>query len=210
MDALVKVCILESELSQHVSTLFNQSVFILHSLLKFLVVTIDREKTFNQLISLSTLSFPREFTQLLKLLIRHSQKLKWLIFNLFSRHAIFSIQKLQKLLLACSYSAIILNHHIFKSLDQSSTYIPSFSCLNRSINQTFSTTHRVEVKFLRVQPTQVRRLNKSFRLRSKVILRKMRQSPSIKAEGYTTSFNILLANTSHNLTNVDVRAFRPS
>lgn len=210
MDALVKVCILESELSQHVSTLFNQSVFILHSLLKFLVVTIDREKTFNQLISLSTLSFPREFTQLLKLLIRHSQKLKWLIFNLFSRHAIFSIQKLQKLLLACSYSAIILNHHIFKSFYQSSTNIPSFSCLNRSINQTFSPTHRVEVKFLRIQPTQVRRLNKSFRLRPKVILRKMRQSPSIKAEGYTTSFNILLSNTSHNLTNVDVRAFRPS
>ena len=127
------------------------------------------------------------------------------IFDVFSSHAILSIQELHNLLFRSSHSSIILYHYIFKCFDQSSLNVASFGCFDSCIDQSFSASHSVEEELLRSQPLQVAVFDESFTLWTEIILGKVRKRSSVETEGNTFTLNILLTHTSHNLRDIKIR-----
>ena len=135
------------------------------------------------------------------------QKINRNVFNVLSCHPIFSINELDHVRFGCTHSAIILHHYIFESLDQSPRDIPSFCCLNSRIDQSFSTAHSVEVKLCRIKTLQIATLNKTLAFRSEIVFGKVRKRALIEPIRDSLSFDILLANTCHDLRNVNVASF---
>jgi len=66
----------------------------------------------------------------------------------------------------------------------------------------------VEVKLGWRQTCQVRVLDEALGLGSEIVLSEMRQCSAVETKLNTLTFDVLLTDTSHNLGNVHVRAFR--
>jgi len=167
-----------------------------------------QHKVANRIVKLAISSFTRarlrELTLLAHLSIRALQQINRQIFDALTCHAIFTVNKLDQMVTRCSHSTVILDHDIFESFDQSSRNVTSLGSLDSSVNQTFSTTHSVEVKLRWSKSTQIAALDEAFRLGSKVILGEVRQGSLVESEWDSLTFDILLAYTSHDLRNVDV------
>ncbi|KAI6761227.1 hypothetical protein HG531_001780 [Fusarium graminearum] len=86
--------------------------------------------------------------------IRHVENSQLLILNDHSIETVFAIKELNNVAQRITNSTIVARRKVFKSLDQSSLNVTSFSSLDRSINETFSTSHGVEEKLARGKTTQ--------------------------------------------------------
>jgi len=60
----------------------------------------------------------------------------------------------------------------------------------------------MEVEFRGSQPFQIGVLNKASAFRAIVVFREMREGSSVESKGYTFTFYVLLADTSHDLVDV--------
>ena len=103
-----------------------------------------------------------------------------------------------------AHSAIILDHNVFERLDQPPRNVASFSSLDCCVNQTLAASHSVEVELSWTQTRKVAALDEALRLRPEVVLGEVRQRSLVEAKGDALSLNILLANTGHDLRNVDI------
>lgn len=92
---------------------------------------------------------------LLEGFVVHAHKANLHVLNVLASHAIFSIQELNDLLLTGPNSTIILDHHIFKGLDESALDVTSLGSLNGGINETFTATHSVEEELRGGQAAQI-------------------------------------------------------
>jgi hypothetical protein len=68
----------------------------------------------------------------------------------------------------------------------------------------------MEVEFRWCQTQEVAVLNEPLAFRTEVIFGKMRESSLIETKRDSLAFNVLLANTCHDLRNVDIVSFRTS
>src|SRR5260370_1165655 len=115
--------------------------------------------------------------------------------NISTVNAILAINPLHQIAQRVPNCAIVANHDVLQSLNQSSLNIPSFGGFDSRIDKTFATSHRVEEKFLRGQPAEVRILDKPSRLRTKIIFCEMRECAMFVPKRKSSSLQLLLTNT---------------
>mmetsp|Transcript_1170 Transcript_1170/g.2675 ORF Transcript_1170/g.2675 Transcript_1170/m.2675 type:complete len:206 (-) Transcript_1170:515-1132(-) len=105
-----------------------------------------------------------------ELLFGQRQGIEILSFNPNGIHTIFSVQKLNNLSPRSSNSTVVSSHDCFHRFHQTALNITGLCCFTGGIDQTLSTTHCVEEKFLRSQSTKVTIFNESTRLGSQIVL----------------------------------------
>ena len=86
-----------------------------------------------------------------KLLRTKTQRVEHLALDHRGIHTVFAVQELDDITDTITYSTVILNDDVLHGLDETTLDVTSFRCLNRSVNQTFATTHGVEEELLRSQ-----------------------------------------------------------
>jgi len=96
------------------------------------------------------------------------------LLKMFGHHAIFSVQEVDQNFARSSHRAIILDHQILQCLDQSSLNVTSVSSFDSSVDQSFTTTHRVEIKLGWSQAGQVRTRHETFRFGTIIVLGEVR------------------------------------
>lgn len=102
-------------------------------------------------------------------IIIHFQEWNGHFLNEMSIHTILAIDKLEDLIFGSAHRLIILNLHIFESLYQPSLDVTGLCSLACSVNDALSTTHSMEVEFLRGQTEKVAVCHKPFTLGTVVI-----------------------------------------
>ncbi|KAH3663772.1 hypothetical protein OGAPHI_005175 [Ogataea philodendri] len=147
---------------------------------------------------------------LLECLVGSRNRVHSLLLDLCTVNSVFTIDELDDISQRVSGCTIVVNHDIFKSLQQTTLNVSSLGSLDSSIDQTFSTCHRVEEELLRSQPSQIRVLNKTLRFGRVVILSEVRQRTISETEIDTLTFHDLLTHTGRHLGNVNIRTFRTS
>lgn len=65
---------------------------------------------------------------------------------MLSFEAVLSVDKLNHVVSRSPHGSIVFDLHIFERFDQSPLDIASFSCFDSCIDQTFTSTHRMEVE----------------------------------------------------------------
>mmetsp|Transcript_11451 Transcript_11451/g.22494 ORF Transcript_11451/g.22494 Transcript_11451/m.22494 type:complete len:848 (-) Transcript_11451:1065-3608(-) len=140
---------------------------------------------------------------IIKLTLAETKQIKTLGLNKSTIHAVLTIKELDNITTAITHSVIITHTEILKSLNETTLNITSLSCLTSSINETFTTTHGVEVELLRGETLEVRVFDETTRLGTKIILVKVRQGTVAETKRNTLTLNVLLTYTTHNLRNVN-------
>jgi len=115
---------------------------------------------------------------------------------------------LDHLVPACSHRGIIFNLDVLQALDQSSLDVASLGSLNCGIDETLSTSHCMEVEFLRCQPQHIIVGDESFTIWTEIILGKVRQCSPVEPKWDTLTLYVLLTDTCHDLGDVQVTTFR--
>ena len=104
-------------------------------------------------------------------------------------NAILTICKFNHIVCRVAHRTIVANCNVLQRLDEAALDITRLSRFDRSINQTFTASHRVEEELMRRQATQVRVLDKPTALWCKVVFRKVRQSAMTEAERNTLTLD---------------------
>lgn len=82
------------------------------------------------------------------------------------------------------------------------------SSLDTRIYQALTACHCMKEKFLRCESCEVAILDESLASGIKIIFAEVRESPLVETVRNTLTFEILLTNASHHLTNIEVWALR--
>ena len=93
---------------------------------------------------------------------------------MLTSHAIFSIEELDNYFTAGTHSAIIFDHDVFEGLHETTRDITCISRLYSRINQTFATSHSVEIEFRWGQARQIAVCDETLRICTVVILGEVR------------------------------------
>ena len=137
----------------------------------------------------------------------HTHQRQFLRFHAGGIKVVVAVGKLDNLALAITHGHIIIHFQILQRLDQTTLNISGLGCLDRSINQTNTTTHCVEEEFGGSEAGNIRVLNVSTCIGCIVKLGIMGQGAVIKSIRNTFAFHRLLTQTRNHLGNVDQRAF---
>jgi hypothetical protein len=97
---------------------------------------------------------------------------------------------------------------VLERFHQSSLNVAGFGRLARGIDQSLTTAHSVEVEFLRSQAEEVAGADESFAVKAEVVFGEVRERPPVEAEPDPLTFDVLLADTSHDLRDVLLTALR--
>lgn len=97
----------------------------------------------------------KEIEAALELLIVHFQKRDRKIFDMLSFEAVLTVDKLNHIVPGSPHGSIVFDLDIFKRFDQSPLNVTSFSCFDSCINQTFTSSHRMEVELGGLQSIHV-------------------------------------------------------
>mmetsp|Transcript_12245 Transcript_12245/g.18981 ORF Transcript_12245/g.18981 Transcript_12245/m.18981 type:complete len:238 (+) Transcript_12245:198-911(+) len=151
-----------------------------------------------------------ELVSLLQLLVVPVQQRQVLVLDELGSHSIFSVEELDDLIPRSSHSLIVLDLDIFKCLDKSSLDVASIGSLDCCIDQSFSSSHGMEVELLRGQPQEVAAENEALAFGSEVVLTKVGQRSAVEPERNTLASNVLLADTRHNLRDIELTTFGTS
>ena len=139
-----------------------------------------------------------------------SEGIKFLPFDPYSIHAIFTVKKLNNLSSRSTEGTIVSRHDGFHRLNKTTLNVTSLGSLTCSIDQTFATSHGVEKEFLGTQATKVRVFDKASTFGAKIVLGKVRERSATKAVRNTLTLNVLLSHTRNNLRNVNEGTFTAS
>mmetsp|Transcript_115295 Transcript_115295/g.235680 ORF Transcript_115295/g.235680 Transcript_115295/m.235680 type:complete len:467 (+) Transcript_115295:4900-6300(+) len=143
-----------------------------------------------------------------ELLLGQCQRIEVLSLDPDRIHAIFSVQELDDLATRGSHGPVVPSHHRFHGFHQTALDVSGFCRLAGGIDQTLSTTHGMEEKFLRGQPAKVAVFHESTRLGSEIVLRKMGEGSFFESVGNPLSLHVLLSDAGDDLRNVDKGTLR--
>ena len=138
----------------------------------------------------------------------HRNEWERLVLHLDRINTIIAIHKLNNSLFSITYSHIIFHLKILHTLNKTTLDISCLTRFNGGINQTYTTTHRMEEEFLWRQSRNKRTFDKSACQRSVIELVEVRQRPAIKSVRDTLAFDCLLTQTWNHLWNVQVTSLR--
>ena len=108
------------------------------------------------------------------LLVVHEKEWNRHAFNEVSIHTVLSVDELKNLVPRGPHGLIILHLHILKCLDKTSLDVSSFCSFTSCIDNTLSTTHGMEVKFLWRESVEEVVGYETFAIRAIIILTVMR------------------------------------
>ena len=121
---------------------------------------------------------------------------------MLASHAVLTIEECNDDFAARSDSAIVLYHDVFERLHQSTRNVASIGSLDGRIDQTFTASHRVEVKLRWRQSCQVAVSDEAFRWCRVIVFCEMRQRALVETKADSLTFDVLLSATRHNLRDV--------
>ncbi|GIX63995.1 secretin receptor [Babesia caballi] len=133
-----------------------------------------------------------------------------LVLNVFGSHAVLAVEELQDITLATADGFVVVHHNVLHGLHQTALDVTGLRSLTRGVDNPFSTTHGVEKHFLGRQSGQVGVGHEAATLRTVVVLDEVRERAVAEAEGHTLALDVLLADTSNDLRNVDGGPFGPT
>ena len=136
---------------------------------------------------------------------RHVYQGNVLVLNAGGVDAIFAVGELDDFSHIVADGAIIFYLQVFQTLDQTTLDISSLRRLDGSVDETHTTTHRVEEELGRSQAGNVRVFDKSTRAWRIVIFAEMRQCTVIESIGHTLAVDTLLSDARNHLGNVQHR-----
>lgn len=102
-----------------------------------------------------------------------------------------------------SNTQIVVRTQVLKRLHQSTSHITGFGSLDCSVDQTFSTRHRVEKEFGRSEAREERIADKTLGWRVLGLFTEMRKRPILETISNTRTTNNLLTDTSNHLGDVN-------
>ena len=150
-----------------------------------------------------------EIKAVLEFLVVHFQERDRKILDMLSFQAVFSVDKLNHVVSRSPHGSIVFDLDIFERFNKSPLNIARFSCFDSSIDETFTSSHRMEVELCGLQTIHVAVGDETFTLSSEVIFTEMGERSSIEAKWNSLSVDVLLPYASHNLRDVDRTSLGP-